>query len=48
MVVIEATEIIPNKKIKPIDFLLPAGWVAIADAPAEVKSMLGMGTDEEE
>lgn len=48
MVVIEATEVIPNKKIKPIDFLLPAGWIAIADAPSEVKSMLGMGTDEEE
>lgn len=47
-VVVEASEITPNKKIKPIDFLLPAGWEPIEKAPAEVKAMLGMGDDDDE
>lgn len=44
----EVQEIVPNKKIKAVDFLLPAGWEPIENAPDEVKAMLGIGGDDEE
>lgn len=34
-----------NKKIKDMDFLLPSGAVKFDDAPADVKTMLGIGAE---
>lgn len=48
IVVLEASEVIPSRKIKPVDFMIPAGCVPIADAPDDVKAMLGIGLDDDE
>jgi len=45
-VISEVIEITPNKKIKSVDFLLPEKAVPLADAPANIKQMFGMGGDE--
>jgi hypothetical protein len=42
----EVIEITPNKKIKSVDFLLPEKAVPLADAPANIKQMLGLGGGE--
>lgn len=42
-----ATSVVPSKKIKPTAFLLPSDAKPIADAPAELKQMLGIGEEEE-
>ena len=45
----EAVELKPDKKVNAKSFVLPAGWEPIANAPAEVKAMFGLGgADEEE
>lgn len=46
-VVVEATEVIANKKIKVVDFLLPSDAQDIKTNP-DLMKMLGMGGDEEE
>ena len=46
--IVEATEITPNKKIKDFNFFLPDGAVKFEEAPAEVKQMLGITSDDEE
>lgn len=43
----EVYEVTPNKKIKSVDFLLPADAVDIMQSP-QWKSMLGVGAEEEE
>ncbi|HXK74679.1 MAG TPA: hypothetical protein PLL08_07225 [Bacteroidales bacterium] len=47
-IIVEASEITPSKKVKPIDFLLPAGWKPIQNAPESVKAMFGLGGEEDE
>lgn len=46
-VVDEALEVIPNKKIKVVDFMLPADAQDIKSNP-ELMKMLGMGDEEDE
>lgn len=46
-VVVEATEVIANKKIKVVDFMLPSDAQDIKTNP-ELMKMLGMGGDDEE
>lgn len=46
-VVVEATEVIANKKIKVVDFLLPSDAQDIKTNP-DLMKMLGMGGDDEE
>lgn len=46
-VVMEATEVLPNKKIKLVDFMLPSDAQDIKTNPQLMK-MLGMGGDDEE
>lgn len=46
-VVVEATEVVANKKIKVVDFLLPSDAQDIKTNP-DLMKMLGMGGDEEE
>ena len=45
--VIEAMEVIPSKKIKAVDFMMPADAQDIKSNP-ELMKMLGMGGDEED
>lgn len=44
----ETTEVLPSKKVKEIDFLLPDKSLHIKDAPEELKKMFGMDADEDE
>lgn len=46
-IVTEATEIIPSKKIKAVDFMMPADAQDIHSNP-ELMKMLGMGGDDED
>lgn len=46
-VVVEATEVIANKKIKVVDFMLPSDAQDIKTNP-DLMKMLGMGGDDEE
>jgi hypothetical protein len=46
--IVEVTEVLPNKKIKDFNFFLPDGAVKFEEAPAEVKQMLGITSDDEE
>ncbi len=46
-IVTEATEIIPNKKLKAVDFMMPADAQDIHTNP-ELMKMLGMGDEEDE
>lgn len=46
-VVVEATEVVANKKIKVVDFMLPSDAQDIKTNP-DLMKMLGMGGDEEE
>ncbi|MDR3048033.1 MAG: hypothetical protein LBU51_10590 [Bacteroidales bacterium] len=45
-VINEITEIKANKKIKDVDFLLPASALSFDEAPDEVKAMLGDGDED--
>jgi hypothetical protein len=42
-----ATKIVPDKKVKPTAFLLPADAKDFSEAPEELKQMLGGGGDDE-
>ncbi|MBP5650516.1 MAG: hypothetical protein J6X01_05510 [Bacteroidales bacterium] len=46
-IITEATEIIPNKKLKVVDFMMPADAQDIKSNPQLMK-MLGMGGDDED
>jgi len=46
-IIIEATEVLPSKKIKQVDFLMPADAQDIKTNP-ELMKMLGMGGDDED
>jgi hypothetical protein len=46
-IIVEATEVIPSKKIKAVDFMMPADAQDIKSNP-ELMKMLGMGGDEED
>jgi hypothetical protein len=46
-IITEATEIIPNKKLKAVDFMMPADAQDIKTNPQLMK-MLGMGGDDED
>lgn len=45
-VITNATKITPNKKVKATDFLLPSDAKDFADAPEDLKKMLGGGGEE--
>ena len=44
----EVIEIKADKKIKPVNFLLPAGAKSFDEAPAKLKAMFGMGEEEDD
>jgi len=44
----EVIEVKADKKVKPVNFLLPAAAVPMAQAPAEIKTMLGMGNEDDD
>lgn len=46
-IITEAFEIVPSKKIKPVEFLLPTDALSIYDNP-ELMKMLGMGGGDDE
>jgi len=46
--IVEVTQITPNKKIKDLHFFLPDGAVTFDEAPAEIKQMLGLSSEEDE
>lgn len=46
-VIVEATEVVPNKKLKVVDFLMPSDAQDIHTNPQLMK-MLGMGGDDED
>ena len=45
-VITNATKITPNTKVKATDFLLPSDAKDFADAPEDLKKMLGGGGEE--
>jgi len=47
-IVVTATKVTPNKKVKPTTFLRPSDAKPIEEAPEELKKMLRMGEDEKE
>jgi hypothetical protein len=46
--VMEVTEVVPSKKVKAVDFLLPEKAVPFSEMPDELKAMMGAGNEEDE
>jgi hypothetical protein len=45
-IITSATKIVPDKKVKATEFLLPSDAKDFKDAPEDLKQMLGMGDEE--
>jgi len=47
-IIVQASSVKPDKKVKATTFLRPSDAMPIEDAPEDLKKMLGMGGDDEE